>query len=111
VSLLLGALSLVCSIILLLLESVISHAGSLIAFLVARGAHQDAFGSGHPVSLSWGIPVLATASFLLMLVCIAGLFGRFSHRSPLLGHDQFTPKPSSRSASPADLSDADLFET
>lgn len=77
-SLLLGALSLVCSIVLALLESILSHTGSLLAFLFTRGTHKGVFGSGHPVSLGWGIPILAAASFLLMVVCIAGLFGRFA---------------------------------
>lgn len=99
-NLLLGALTLVAAIVLALLESVLSHFGSLVAFLFARGAHRDLFGSGQPVSLAWGIPVLAVMAFLLMLVCIAGLFGRFgtvrlralggskpgSPRVSLLGH-------------------------
>jgi hypothetical protein len=76
ICLLLGGLSLVCAIVLAILEAVLSHAGSLLAFLIARGAHKDLIAS-HPVSLGWGIPVLAAASFLLMIVSIVGLFGRF----------------------------------
>ena len=74
---LVGAVNLICAIILGLLESVLSRAGSLLAFLVARGAHEDVL-SSHPVTLGWGIPLLGLSAFVLMVVSIAGLFGRFS---------------------------------
>lgn len=76
-NLLLGAFTLVCAIVLALLESVLSRVGSLVAFIFARGTHRDLLGSGHPLTLAWGIPVLGVMSFLLMLVCVAGLFGSF----------------------------------
>jgi hypothetical protein len=111
-TLLLGALSLVCAIVLALIESLLAHAGSLVALVVARGAHRELFGAGHTVSLAWGIPVLAIMSFLLMLVSVAGLFGRFSVTILPRLHRQSRPfvRPEVRQAiSPID--DDELFKT
>jgi hypothetical protein len=76
ICLLIGAVSLICAVLLMLLESLLSHAGSVVALLIARGAHRDIL-SSHPVTLAWGIPVLAGSSLLLCVASTAGLFGRF----------------------------------
>ncbi len=76
ICLLLGAISLCCALALGILEGVLSHAGSLFAYLIARGSHRELIAS-HPISLGWGIPVLAASSFLLMIVSTIGLVGHY----------------------------------
>ena len=75
VSLLLAVLTLICAIALALLASLLSHGGTFLAVLVARGAHRDLL-RRNAVSIGWGIPVLSGASAALMAVCITGLLGR-----------------------------------
>ncbi len=73
----LAALTLISAIAIWLLESLLSRAGSLLALVVARGTHRDLFGTGHPVSLSWGVPLMAVSAGLLLVFCVAGLFGHY----------------------------------
>jgi hypothetical protein len=114
VCLLIGAFNLVCAIILGLLEGLLSHAGSLLSLLIARGAHKDLL-SNHPVTLGWGIPVLGVAAFVLIMVSITGLFGKFSEPmvpsslSRRIHSEKPSPLPTGVGGAPR--SDDDLFNT
>jgi len=80
-NLFLGALGLIAAIVIWLLEGLISRAGYLLSLLVAHGTHRELFGPGHPVSLSWGIPMMGVSAAALMAVSAIGSFGRYPESS------------------------------
>ena len=111
-SFLLAALTLISAIALSLLEVALSHFGSLLSLVFARGGHRNLFGSGHPVTLAWGIPVMGVASFMLMVVCVAGLLMRFPNPAlPRRLRRADAPAVPDATRDDAPVADDDLYNT
>jgi hypothetical protein len=74
VSLLLSALVLICAILLSILVGLLSHAGHLLAIVLTRGDHRDAFGVGRTISLGWGVYLMGVGALGLFLGSAVGMF-------------------------------------